>query len=102
MEFGPRALGSRSILASPLDPVMRDRMNEIKDREDFRPVAPVVLEEEAAEWFTGAAESPFMLFTWDVRPDRRGRIPAVEHVDGSARIQTLRRSQSPLYHDLLK
>jgi carbamoyltransferase len=101
MEFGPRALGSRSILASPLDPVMRDRMNEIKDREDFRPVAPVVLEEEAAEWFTGAAESPFMLFTWDVRPDRRGRIPAVEHVDGSARIQTIRRSQSPLYHDLL-
>jgi carbamoyltransferase len=102
MEFGPRALGARSILASPLDPAMRDRMNEIKDREDFRPVAPVVPEEEAAEWFTGAGESPFMLFTWDVRPDRRGLIPAVEHVDGSARIQTVRRAQNPLYHALLK
>jgi carbamoyltransferase len=102
MEFGPRALGARSILASPLDPAMRDRMNEIKDREDFRPVAPAVLEEEAAAWFTGAVESPFMLFTWDVRPDRRGRIPAVEHVDGSARIQTVRRDQNPLYHALLQ
>ena len=102
MEFGPRALGARSILASPLDPAMRNRMNEIKDREDFRPVAPVVPEEEAARWFTGAGESPFMLVTWDVRPDRRGRIPAVEHVDGSARIQTVRRAQNPLYHALLK
>ncbi|MGH9869274.1 MAG: carbamoyltransferase family protein [Candidatus Polarisedimenticolia bacterium] len=101
MEFGPRALGARSILASPLKPSMRDRVNEIKDREDFRPVAPVVLEERAAEWFTQSAESPFMLFSCDVRPDRRSRIPAVEHVDGSARIQTVRRSQNALYHALL-
>lgn len=59
MEFGPRALGARSILASPLNASMQARLNEIKDREDFRPVAPVVLEEEAADWFAGADVSPF-------------------------------------------
>jgi carbamoyltransferase len=102
MEFGPRALGARSILASPLSPDMQARLNEIKDREDFRPVAPVVLEEEAANWFVGAGVSPFMLFVYDVAPDKAARIPAVRHVDGTARIQTINRSQNPLYYDLIK
>ncbi len=101
MEFGPRALGARSILASPLHGEMQARLNELKDREDFRPVAPVVLEEAAADWFVGATCSPFMLFVYDVRPERADRIPAVRHVDGTARIQTIDRAQHPVYHDLL-
>jgi carbamoyltransferase len=101
MEFGPRALGARSILASPIDPGMQARLNEIKDREDFRPVAPVVREEDAAEWFDGATHAPFMLFTYPVRADRDARIPAVRHVDGTARVQTIRRAQHPRYYDLL-
>jgi carbamoyltransferase len=102
MEFGPRALGGRSILASPISPTMQARLNEIKDREDFRPVAPVVLEEEASNWFIGCGVSPFMLFVYDVAPDKRARIPAVTHVDGSARVQTIRRAQHPAYYDLIK
>lgn len=101
MEFGPRALGGRSILASPLDAAMQQRLNELKDREDFRPVAPVVLEERAAEWFCGAGTSPFMLFVYPVDPTRAAQIPAVCHVDGTARIQTINRQQHPLYYDLL-
>jgi carbamoyltransferase len=101
MEFGPRALGARSILASALSADMQQRLNEIKDREDFRPVAPVVLEEAASEWFVNAGVSPFMLFVHDVRPDKAQRIPAVRHVDGTARIQTVNRSQHPLYYDLI-
>lgn len=102
MEFGPRALGARSILASPIHPDMQTRLNEIKDREDFRPVAPVVLEEEADAWFVDARVSPFMLFVHDVRPEKADRIPAVRHVDGTARIQTINRSQNTIYYDLLK
>src|SRR5690606_21079420 len=81
MEFGPRALGARSILASPLDSGMQARLNGLKDREDFRPVAPVVLQERAAQWFDAQGESPlcapFMLFVYDVLPHRAARIPAV-------------------------
>jgi carbamoyltransferase len=102
MEFGPRALGGRSFLASPISPDMQQRLNEIKDREDFRPVAPVVLEEEAPSWFVGGDVSPFMLFVYDVSPDKAERIPAVRHVDGTARIQTINRRQNPLYYDLIK
>lgn len=102
MEFGPRALGARSILASPIHAEMQARLNEIKDREDFRPVAPVVLEEEAAEWFVGAEVSPFMLFVYDVRPEKAESIPAVRHVDGTARIQTINRAQNPAYYDLIR
>jgi carbamoyltransferase len=101
MEFGPRALGARSILASPIDPGMQARLNDIKDREDFRPVAPVVLVEEAGEWFVNAGESPFMLFVHEVWPNRADRIPAVRHVDGTARIQTIAHAQHPLYYDLI-
>jgi carbamoyltransferase len=102
MEFGPRALGARSILASPIDPAMQGHLNQIKDREDFRPVAPVVLEEAAADWFADAGRAPFMLFVFDVRPEQAERIPAVRHVDGTARVQTINRMQHPLYYDLLR
>ena len=80
---------------------MQARLNDIKDREDFRPVAPVVLEEEAGNWFDHAGVSPFMLFVFDVLPDKADRIPAVRHVDGTARIQTINRQQHPLYYDLI-
>ncbi len=101
MEFGPRALGARSILASPLDAGMQARLNLIKDREDFRPVAPVVPNEEAGDWFDGAHDAPFMTFTYRVRSDRVARIPAVRHVDGSARVQTVTPAQNPGLHELL-
>ncbi|MFC4278563.1 carbamoyltransferase family protein [Achromobacter aloeverae] len=105
MEFGPRALGARSILASPIHAQMQERLNELKDREDFRPVAPVVLESKAHEWFDARGHvplrAPFMLFVYDVLPHAAERIPAVRHVDGTARVQTVRRDQNPRYHDLL-
>jgi carbamoyltransferase len=102
MEFGPRALGSRSILASPIQASMQARLNEVKDREDFRPVAPVVLEDDAAEWFENASYSPFMLFVYNVREEKADLIPAVRHVDGTARIQTVNQNQHALYYNLLK
>lgn len=102
MEFGPRALGARSILASPLSPDMQDRMNELKDREDFRPVAPVIPEEHARDWFVNGRRSPFMLFVFDVLPEQAHRIPAVRHVDGTARVQTVTRAQQPRYYDVLR
>jgi carbamoyltransferase len=102
MEFGPRALGSRSILASPIQSSMQARLNEVKDREDFRPVAPVVLEEDAPEWFDKATYSPFMLFVYEVKEERAHQIPAVRHVDGTARIQTVNERQHPLYYNLLR
>ncbi|ARP83398.1 carbamoyltransferase [Bordetella genomosp. 8] len=105
MEFGPRALGARSILASPRDSAMQARLNGLKDREDFRPVAPVVMEERAHEWFDARGETgicaPFMLFVYDVLPHRERQIPAVKHIDGTARVQTVRRDQHALYYDLL-
>jgi carbamoyltransferase len=101
-EFGPRALGARSILASPIQASMQEKLNEIKDREDFRPVAPVVLEEEVDSWFVNGGVSPFMLFVYDVQPEKAGSIPAVRHVDGTARIQTINRAQNAPYYDLLK
>lgn len=102
MEFGPRSLGARSILASPINPRMQERLNDIKEREDFRPVAPVVLEEDAGKYFKNATFSPFMLFVYDVLPQVIDKIPAVRHVDGTARIQTINRFQNRKYYDLLK
>ena len=101
MEFGPRALGSRSILASPINPDMQAKLNDIKDREDFRPVAPVIREEDAPDWFEHAHYSPFMLFVYNVMPGKGDKIPAVRHVDGTARIQTVNEQQHPLYYKLL-
>jgi carbamoyltransferase len=101
MEFGPRALGARSILGDPRDPEMRSRMNlKIKFREGFRPFAPAVLAERAGALFDLDVESPYMLLTAQARAD--AGLPAVTHVDGSARVQTVSREQNPAFHDLLK
>ncbi|GAB4238628.1 MAG: carbamoyltransferase [Acidobacteriota bacterium] len=103
MEYGPRALGSRSILADPRRPEMLDEVNlRIKYRESFRPFAPAVLEEKAADWFELRHPSPYMLLVAPVRPERRSRIPAVTHVDGSARIQTVAEGTNPLFYRLLQ
>ena len=122
MEFGPRALGNRSILGDPRDPEMQKRMNlAIKFREGFRPFAPAVLAEKAAEWFDIECESPYMLLVAEVRKERqrsmspdqqrlwgidklnvaRSDIPAVTHVDYSARLQTVHRDDNPRFHALL-
>ena len=101
MEFGPRALGGRSILADPRDPKMRDTLNmKIKFREGFRPFAPSVLLDKASEWFEIDCDSPYMLLVAQVREGRR-TIPAVTHVDNSARLQTVTRAEAPLYYDLI-
>jgi carbamoyltransferase len=101
MEWGPRALGHRSILGDPRHPEMRDIINrKIKMREGFRPFAPAVLEEACADWFQLDRPSPYMLLVAPVRPDKPA-LPAITHVDGSARIQTVNREQDALYYDLI-
>jgi carbamoyltransferase len=100
-EYGPRALGHRSLLADPRDPATTARLNEVKGREGFRPVAPMVLAERADELFAGRLPSPHMLFAHRVAPAWRDRIPAVVHVDGTARIQTVDRREEPLVAGLL-
>ena len=101
MEFGPRALGARSILADPRNPANQDRVNrKIKFRESFRPFAPAVLAERAGEYFDLDRESPFMMLVAQTR-DGRSRLPATTHVDGSARVQTVDFETNPLFHDLL-
>jgi carbamoyltransferase len=101
MEFGPRALGNRSIIADPRSVAIRDRVNRLKGREHWRPLAPSVLLDRAPDYFALEGESPFMLFAVPVRPERRRDIPAVVHVDGSARPQTVSQAQNPRYHALL-
>jgi carbamoyltransferase len=101
-EYGPRALGHRSLLANASRAENLSRLNDVKGREQFRPVAPMVLGERAAEVFDGPLPSPYMLFTQRVRPAWRRRIPAVVHVDGSARIQTVERADEPLLARLLE
>lgn len=102
MEFGPRALGNRSFLASPMSTDMQQKLNEIKARESFRPVAPAVLEEDAAEWFEDIDVSPFMLFVYHIRPEQRDKIPAASHIDGTARVQTVNEVMNPEFYKLLK
>ena len=102
MEIGPRALGNRSILANPTLHDMKDRVNaEVKHREAFRPFAPSVRAEAADTYFDVTGESPFMLKVCPVRPEMRDRLPAITHVDGTARLHTVRRETNPLYYDLI-
>jgi len=103
MEWGPRALGNRSLLADPRREDMRELINaKVKLREPFRPFAPSVLEERAAEYFDCPSPSPFMLFTAPVLPSAKGIIPAVVHVDGTSRIQTVGRDENPRFRKLLE
>ncbi|MGH9740613.1 MAG: carbamoyltransferase family protein [Candidatus Acidiferrales bacterium] len=102
-EWGPRALGNRSILADPRRPEMKDILNRrIKHREAFRPFAPSITEEAAGEFFERTDPSPFMTFAYPVRPEKRALIPAPTHLDGTARLQTVSRSANPLYWKLLR
>jgi carbamoyltransferase len=102
MEFGPRALGSRSILADPRDPEMNAKVNNaVKFREWWRPFAPSMKKEAAGEYLESASDSPFMILTAQVRPEKRAVIPSVTHVDGSARPQTVEKEINPLYWRLI-
>src|SRR5439155_11433840 len=102
MEWGARALGNRSILADPRRADMRDIINtRIKFRERFRPFAPSVLEEALDRYFVGAVPDPYMLQVYPVRPDKRSEVPAITHVDGSGRLQTVSRRSNPRYWNLI-
>ena len=102
-EWGPRALGNRSILADPRRPEMKDTLNRrIKHREVFRPFAPSIIEESVGEYFEQTHPSPFMTFAYPVRSSKRSAIPAPTHVDGTARLQTVNRESHPLYWRLLR
>ena len=102
-EWGPRALGNRSILADPRRPEMKEILNRrIKHREIFRPFAPSILEEATGEFFEKTHPSPFMTFAYHVRPEKRAVIPAPTHVDGTARLQTVSRTANPLYWRLIR
>jgi carbamoyltransferase len=100
-EYGPRALGHRSLLAHPGDKDTTARMNDVKGREQFRPIAPMVRAERFSEVFEGVYPSPYMLFVHRVRPEWADRIPAVVHVDGTARVQTVHREHEALVADML-
>jgi len=105
MEYGPRALGNRSILADPGHPEMRDRINAmVKMREAFRPFAPACSEEDAHRWFDIApgTQMPYMITVVDVRPEHRAALPAITHVNGSARLQTVSEKDNPDFHRLLE
>ena len=103
MEWGPRALGNRSILCDPRRADMKAVLNaKIKRRESFRPFAPSVLEEAVPDWFEENDAVPFMMQVFQIREEKRKLIPAVTHVDGSGRLQTVSQSANPLYHRLIK
>jgi carbamoyltransferase len=102
MEWGPRALGNRSIVCDPRRPDMKGILNvKIKRRESFRPFAPSILEEAVSEWFEEDDAVPFMMQVFQIREEKRPFIPAVTHVDGSGRLQTVSRHTNPLYHQLI-
>ena len=101
-EWGPRALGNRSIVADPRRAEMKEILNQrIKHREIFRPFAPSILSESTSEWFEQSHPSPFMNLAYSVRPEKRDKIPAPTHVDGTARLQTVTREANPRYHALI-
>lgn len=102
-EAGPRALGNRSILYDPRDPKGKDHVNKVKGREWFRPFAGSMLHEHFEEWFetAGLEETPFMMYAMDFKLEKHGEVPAITHVDGTCRIQTVKREQNPIYYDLI-
>ena len=101
-EWGPRALGNRSILCNPSLPDMKDKLNaRIKNREPFRPFAPVCREEDLPTVFEGSHPVPFMIVVYMVKPEWRPKLPAITHEDGTGRIQTVSREQNELYYDLI-
>jgi carbamoyltransferase len=103
MEWGPRALGNRSIICDPRRPDMKATLNaKIKRRESFRPFAPSVLEEAVSDWFEEDDDVPFMMQVFQIREDKRRLIPAVTHVDGSGRLQTVHRHTNPIYYQLIE
>ena len=102
MEFGPRALGARSILANPDRIETRDRVNRVKQREAWRPLAPVILEEKLGEWVEDPVRSPYMTFTFRFKPHQATRVPAVVHVDGTARVQSVSGQDLPVFHAVLQ
>jgi carbamoyltransferase len=103
MEWGPRALGNRSIVCDPRRADMKAILNaKIKRRESFRPFAPSVLEEEVSDWFEENDAVPFMMQVFQIREEKRNLIPAVTHVDGSGRLQTVSRRTNPRYHRLIE
>jgi carbamoyltransferase len=103
MEWGPRALGNRSILGDPRRADMKDILNlKIKRRESFRPFAPSILREAVADWFCDDDDVPFMMKVFPIREERRAKIPAVTHVDGSGRLQTVERATNPRYYRLIE
>ena len=103
MEFGPRALGNRSILADPRSYESKPRLNEkVKHREPFRPFAPSALVERAGDYFVSDYPSPVMLLVFDVLEHQRTKVPAITHVDGTARVQTVSRADNPTYWGLIK
>src|SRR5207244_6770438 len=103
MEFGPRALGNRSILADPRRAEIKDRLNQrIKKRESFRPFAPAILQEEVTDYFEQTHPSPAMLMVYKIKPDCRAKIPAVTHTDGSGRLQTVSRATNPRFYRLIE
>ena len=102
MEYGPRALGNRSILADPRRADMQDLINKkVKFREEFRPIAPAVLHEQGANYFAGYADSPYMTQTFDALPVTRSQAPAIVHRDGTCRLQSVHRATNPRFHDLI-
>ncbi len=102
MEYGPRALGNRSIVADPRRADMKDILNtRIKHRETYRPFAPSVLEERVGKYFERTEPSPFMLMVYKVRPEQRAAVPAITHVDDTGRLQTVSARTNPRYHALI-
>lgn len=102
-EWGPRALGNRSILADPTQPKMKDLINDkIKRREMFRPFAPTIIRSAVSKYFEQDVFSPFMMHVVKIRPEWRDKLPAVTHVDGTGRLQSIERQTNPLYHDLIE
>ena len=103
MEWGPRALGNRSILGDPRRADMKDILNaKIKRRESFRPFAPSILRERVLDWFELDGDVPFMMQVYPIRAEQRAKIPAVTHVDGSGRLQTVTRESNPRYYALIE